>query len=162
MIKKEMLDALNEQMAKEIGSAYLYGAMSADFSVNDWNGFARWMMSQAKEEMSHGQKIYEYILERGGRPVFTALEKPQESWDSPKAAFEASLKHEKFITSSIDGLVNLARKIDDKATEYFLQWFVTEQVEEESTVEGILAKFDKFGDKNQGLFLLDRELGARE
>jgi ferritin len=161
MIQKEILAALNDQMNKELFSAYLYAAISADFAAEDWNGFAHWMTAQAKEEMEHAQKIYEFTLDRGGRPVFAALDKPQETWDSPKAAFEASLKHEQFITASIDELVNVARKLDDKAAEIFLQWFVTEQVEEEASVEAVLAKLERIGDHGQGMFMLDRELGAR-
>ncbi len=162
MLKKEMEQALNEQMNKEFTSAYIYAAMAADFAAKDYNGFSRWMIAQAREEMGHGQKIYHFILERGGRPLYDSIEKPQEQWDSVLAVFEHALKHERFITKSIDELVNLSRKLDDKATEIFLQWFVSEQVEEESNVESILVKFEQAGLDNRGLYLLDKELGARE
>ncbi len=162
MIKKTMEQALNEQMNKEISSAYIYAAMAADFAVQDYNGFSSWMIAQAKEEMAHAQKFYTFLLERGGRPLYDTVQKPQESWPSIRAAFEHALKHEQFITKSIDELVNLARKEDDKPSEIFLQWFVTEQVEEESTVESILTKFGQAGEDNRGLYLLNKELGARE
>lgn len=157
-----MLQALNVQFGKELSSAYLYAAMSADFSVKGRNGSARWFFLQSKEELDHARKIYEYILERGGRPVYAPMDKPQESWDSLKSALEASLAHEKFITKSILELVDLAREQKDTPTEIFLQWFVSEQLEEEAQVEGILTTIDLVGDNKNGLFMLDRELGARE
>lgn len=162
MMDKQMLDALNVQFNKELASALIYAAMAADFAVKNFNGFARWMTLQAQEETSHAMKIYEFILDRGGRPVYEAMEKPQQSWDSPQKAFEAALAHEQFITQSIDELAGLARKLDDKPAEVFLHWFISEQVEEESTVETILGKFDLIGSNANGLYMLDKELGSRE
>ncbi len=162
MVKPSIEKAFNEQMNKELASAYIYAAMAADFAVKNYNGFSRWMIAQAKEEMAHAQKFYEFLLERGGRPLYDTLGKPQETWNSVRAAFEHALKHEQFITKSIDELVNLARKEDDKAAEIFLQWFVSEQVEEEDSVETVLAKFEMAGEDNRGLYLLDKELGSRE
>ena len=161
MISKAVEQALNDQFNKELSSAYIYAAMAADFESKNYSGFARWMTAQAKEEVEHAQKIYHFLLERGGRPLYDTVEKPQESWASVREAFAHALKHERFITKSIDELVNTARKHDDKAAEVFLQWFVSEQVEEESTVESILAKFDLAGEDKRGLYLLDKELGAR-
>ncbi len=162
MIDKQMEDALNVQFNKELASALIYAAMAADFSVKGFNGFARWMTLQAKEETSHAMKFYEFILDRGGRPVFSAMEKPQESWNSPQEAFEAALAHEQFISKSIDELAGLARKLDDKAAEVFLHWFISEQVEEESTVESILDTFSLIGSNAQGIYMLNKELGSRE
>ncbi len=161
MISKAVEQAFNEQFNKELASAYIYAAMAADFESKNYSGFARWMTAQAKEEVEHAQKFYHFLLERGGRPLYDTVEKPQESWASVREVFEHALKHERFITKSIDELVNTARKHDDKASEVFLQWFVSEQIEEESTVESILAKFDLAGEDNRGLYLLDKELGAR-
>ncbi len=162
MMNKQIEAALNEQFNKELGSALIYAAMAADFSVKGYNGFAKWMTLQAKEETEHAYKIYNFILDRGGRPVYDALEKPQESWEGPVKIFEAALAHEQFITKSIDDLAGLARKLDDKAAEVFLQWFISEQVEEESTVETILDSFSLMGVDKRGLYLLNKELGARE
>lgn len=161
-LKKELLDALNEQMGKEMFSAYLYMAASADCKVKGWNGSAHWFSAQAQEELAHARKLYEYILDRGQRPVFGQLDKPQESWGSLKEAFAAAMEHEKFISASILDLVKQARKADDTATEIFLQWFVTEQIEEEASVDEILTKFNQISETGNGLYLLDKELGARE
>lgn len=157
-----MLQALNVQFAKEMSSAYLYAAMSADCTVKGRKGSARWFFLQSKEELDHARKIYEYILERGGRPVYAQMDKPQEEWDSLRSAFEASLEHEKYITRSILELVDLAGEQKDTPTGIFLQWFVSEQLEEEAQVEDILTTMDMVGENKQGLFMLDRELGARE
>jgi ferritin len=161
-IKKEMIDALNVQMNKEMFSAYLYMAMSADCKVKGWDGAARWFFAQAQEELAHARKFYEYILDRGERPVFDKMDKPQENWSSLKSAFEAALEHEKFISQSILDLLTVAKKLEDTPTEIFLQWYVTEQVEEEASVDEILVKFDQISDKGNGLYMLDKELGARE
>ncbi len=156
-----LLKALNDQVQAEMFSAYLYGSMSADFKDKNYDGFAAWMMVQAKEEMEHARKIYDYIFDRGGRVTYQALEAPQASWDSAEEAFEASLAHEQKITGMIHDLLRLARKEDDLPTESFLQWFVDEQVEEEDSVETVLAKIRMVGKTPNGLYLLDRELAAR-
>lgn len=156
-----LLKALNDQVQAEMFSAYLYGSMSADFKDKNYDGFAAWMMVQAKEEMEHARRIYDYIFDRGGRVTYQALEAPQASWDSAEEAFEASLAHEQKITGMIHDLLRLARKEDDLPTESFLQWFVDEQVEEEDSVETVLAKIRRVGKTPNGLYLLDRELAAR-
>ena len=159
---KNLVTALNVQLKEEINSAYLYLAMAADMEAKNWKGVAAWFKGQAQEEMVHAFKIYDYLFSRGERAVLAAIAKPQESWGSIKAAYEDALKHEQYITGCIHKLVNEARSIDDLATDAFLQWFVTEQVEEESTVEDILQKLGLVGDAPQFLFMLDRELGTRQ
>ncbi|MBN1685515.1 MAG: ferritin [Spirochaetales bacterium] len=159
---KKTLDALNEQMREEIASAYLYLAMSSDMKFKGLNGSASWFQTQAKEEIVHATKFYNYIHDRGGQAVLPALEKPQVSWKSLKEAFEATLEHEKHITSCIDKLVDMAREKNDHATEAFLQWFITEQVEEEASADEILQKLKFLGDSPHGVYMLDRELGARQ
>jgi ferritin len=161
-MQKKMTEALNVQMNKEMFSAYLYMAMSADCKVKGWNGAARWFFSQAQEELAHARKFYEYILDRRQRPVFDKMDKPQESWDSLKSAFEAALEHEKFISASILELASVAKDLGDVPTEIFLQWYVSEQIEEEASVDEILTKFTQISDKGSGLYMLDKELGARE
>lgn len=161
-MEKALLDALNEQLREEINSAYLYMAMASDMKFKNWNGTANWFQVQAQEETMHAMKFYTYIHDRGEQPILPALDKPQVSWDSVIAAFEDTLAHEKHITSCISKLVDKAREHSDHATDSFLQWFVTEQVEEEATADDIIQQIKMIGDNNQFLFLLDRELGARQ
>ena len=157
----KLVKQLNKQIAEEFNSAYLYLAMAADFEDKNLSGMAAWMYKQYGEEMEHGKKIYGYLQERGEKVVLEGIDKPQESWDSPEAAFEAAMGHEKYITGCIDKLYKLAKEVDDAATEIFLQWFVTEQVEEESSVDNVLSKFKMLGKNPNGLYMLDKELGAR-
>ena len=161
-MEKTLLDALNEQMREEINSAYLYMAMASDMKFKNRNGAANWFQIQAGEETAHAMKFYAYIHDRGEQPVLPAIDKPQVSWDSMLAAFEATLAHEKHITSCIHSLVAKARNVNDYATEAFLQWFVSEQVEEESTADEIIQEMKMIGESPQAKFMLDRELGARQ
>ena len=160
-IGKKMTDAINEQIREELFSAYLYFAMAADFESKDWPGIASWMKVQAQEEMAHSLKFYNWIIERGGKAVFKAINKPQESWDSALDLFEAALEHEQHITSCIYNLVKVAREEGDIATEIFLQWYVTEQVEEEANASEIVEKIKKVKDSQNGMYMLDKELSAR-
>jgi len=162
MISKKMQDALNGQINAEMYSAYLYLAMSAYFQSINFNGFAQWMNVQYQEEMMHAMKIYDFIAERGGRIVLDAIDKPQSEWKSPLAAFEAAYKHEQKVTGLIYGLVELAKKEKDHATDIFLQWFVSEQVEEENNASEIVAKLQMLKDSTGQMFMLDRELGKRK
>lgn len=162
MIDKKMEEALNGQIAEELASAYLYQAMSADFSAKNRPGMAAWMQKQAGEEMNHARKIYGYILERGGTVELKTLEAPQKSWDNPLSAFEAAYKHELHISACIDKLVKLARQLDDTATELFLAWYVTEQVEEEASTDEVVQKLRMLKEAPQALYMLDKELGARQ
>ncbi|MGM0420519.1 MAG: ferritin [Bacillota bacterium] len=161
-MKKELLEALNGQLNAELESAYIYQAMAAMFAEEGFTGFAAWMDMQAIEEQEHARKFYDYINERGGRVKLEAIPEPPFEWESPQAAFETALEHEELITDKINKLYALARKHDDYATEAFLQWFVDEQVEEEDSVNEILDKFDRVGDTATGLYMLDKELGARK
>ena len=160
-IGKKMTDALNGQIREEIFSAYLYFAMAADYESKDWPGVASWMKVQAQEEMGHALKIYNWINERGGKAVFEAIDKPQESWASPLELFEAAFKHEQHITACFYDLVKTARDAGDIATEIFLQWFVTEQVEEEANASEIVGKIRKVKDSQNGMYMLDKELSIR-
>ncbi|MCF7740444.1 MAG: ferritin [Candidatus Marinimicrobia bacterium] len=161
MLKKKIEKALNEQVNKELFSAYLYQSMAAQAEHDGLEGVANWMDVQAEEEMFHARKIYDYINEQGGRVVLEAIEKPEAEYESIKAMFEASLEHEQFITKSINDLVDLAKEENDHATEIFLQWYVTEQVEEEDNVGSILDKFELIGDAGNGIFMIDKELATR-
>jgi len=160
-IGKKMNDALNGQINEEIFSAYLYFAMAADFEAKDWPGVASWMKIQAQEEMGHALKIYNWINERGGKAVFAAIEKPQESWETALELFEGALEHEQHITSCFYNLVKIARDEGDISAEIFLQWFVTEQVEEEANASEIVGKIKKVKDSQNGMYMLDKELSVR-
>lgn len=160
-LSKAMESKLNEQICEELESAFLYLAMAADFEDKDMSGAAAWMRSQYHEELEHAMKFFNWIVEREGTPVVPALKQPQKSWPSLLAAFEAAHKHEKHISSCIDGLVKAARDEADNATESFLQWFVKEQVEEESAVLTIVKRLRLVGETGNGLYMLDRELGMR-
>lgn len=161
MLSKKMSDALNEQMKWEIYSGYLYMAMAAHFDSANLPGFATWMKLQAKEEWAHAMKFYEFINERGGRAVFHAFDQPPVEYASPLAAFEMTLEHEKEVTAKIHRLYELAVAEDDKPAQVFLHWFIEEQVEEESTADGIVEKLKMVGDAGHAIIMIDRELGAR-
>jgi len=161
MINERVEKALNEQVNAEIYSAYLYLSMSSYFDSVNLSGFAQWMKAQAQEEMVHAMKLYDYVIERGGRMLLGAIEGPPTQWENPVAAFEATLEHERKVTALINNLVEIALAEKDHATNIFLQWFVSEQVEEEASVDSVLQKLKMIGSQGQGLFMMDRELGSR-
>lgn len=161
MISEKMQKALNDQINAELYSAYIYLSMSSYFTSMNLDGFANWMTVQTQEEVSHAMKFFHYVNERGGRALMAPIEGPQSEWDSPLAAFEAAYKHEQYVTGRINDLVKIAREENDTATEIMLQWFVSEQVEEEATADGIVQKLKLVQNAPGGLFMLDRELGAR-
>ena len=162
MISKKIQDALNGQINAELYSAYLYSAMEAYFQSVNLDGFANWMCVQSQEEMTHAKKICEFINERGGRVTLDVIAKPPAEWKSALAVFEAGYKHEQKVTGLINGLVELAEKEKDHATAIFLQWFVTEQVEEEKNASDIVAKLKMLEDIPQAVFMLNKELGMRK
>ena len=161
MLSAKMEEALNAQINAEGYSAYLYLAMSAYAESLNMAGFANWFRIQNQEEEAHMMKIFDFMIERGGRVKLEKIDTPQVEWDSLLAAFEATLEHEKYITDRINKLVDLAIAESDHATNAFLQWFVTEQVEEESTADGILQKLRLMKDAPGGLFMMDQQLGSR-
>ena len=162
MIKDTILEALNKQINAELYSAYLYLSMSAYFESINLKGFANWMMVQAKEEVTHAMRIYDYVVERGGRVKLTAIEQPPTEWKSPLDAFEAAYNHEVKVTQMINELVDLALKEKDHATYNMLQWFVNEQVEEEASADEIVQKLKLVGNERSALFMVDRELAQRK
>jgi ferritin len=162
MLSKKMEDALNVQINKEMYSGYLYMSMSAQCTEMGLDGFAKWFMIQFHEEMYHAMKIYQYINDHGNKVSLKAIAAPTEKFDNVKAMFEKTLEHEKTVTKSIHDLVELAKKEKDTASELFLGWYVTEQVEEEKNPSDILMKFKYVGKgDNPGLMFLDRGLGER-
>lgn len=161
MLSEKMEKALNSQINAELYSAYMYLAMAAYFEQNNLSGFANWMRVQFQEEQMHAMKLFDYVFERGGKVTLTAIEAPPSQWKSPQDVFEATLEHEQKVTGLIDDLVRLACDLKDTATEIFLQWYVTEQVEEEDSAGRILNWLTMSGGSPQALFMLDRELGQR-
>lgn len=160
-MQPKMLEALNEHLNEEFFSAYYYLSMSAYFHDTDFNGFGQWMRMQYQEELAHAAKFYDFINDRGGKVTLTEIQTPPHAWDSPLAVFEDALSHEKEVTQKIYKLVDLSLEMRDHAANTFLQWFVTEQVEEESTATEIMQQLKLVGDDGNGLFLMDRELGQR-
>ena len=161
MIGKRMLDEMNEQIKHETFSAYLYLSMAAYFGSKGLDGMSQWMKAQAQEELGHALRFYNHIAERGGRVELQAIDKPQLEWESPRDAFEAARTHEQFITGRIDGLAKLADEENDRAAGIMLQWFISEQVEEEDSVQKVLDMLEIAGDVGPGLLMADRELGTR-
>jgi len=161
MLSKKMEEALNNQVNAEMYSAYLYLAMSAYFEDQNLPGFANWMYVQAKEEMTHAMKIYNYINDRGGRVSLEAIDKPPKDWDDAVRVAEEVYEHEQKVTGMIHDLVNLAREEKDHGTDNMLQWFVAEQVEEEANADELLQQLKFVGGQGQGMLMLDRELAKR-
>jgi ferritin len=161
MMSKTMQDALNEQMKHEFYSSYLYLSMSAYCDRANLPGLARWMRGQAQEETKHAMKIFDHVLDRGGRVELRELGRPPVDFASPKDVFEQAHKHEQQVTASINKVYGLAVDERDFASTVFLDWFVQEQVEEEKT-SGLLAEqFRMVGEDRPGLLMLDRDLGQR-
>jgi len=161
MISEKMQKALNEQINWELYSSYLYLSMSSHFHSVNLGGFANWMRVQAQEELLHAIKFYDFVHERGGKVLLQPVKAPPSDWNSPLAAFEAVVKHEEHVSKRINDLASLAIKEKDHATSIFLQWFVTEQVEEEASANEVVQKLRLIGDAGGGIFMLDRELSQR-
>ena len=161
MIDGRMQEALNRHANAEFYSSYLYLSMSAYFQSINLPGFAHWMRVQAREELAHAMKFYDYVVERGGRVSLQVVEAPTAQWDSPLAAFEDAYRHEQKVTGLINHLVDEAVQTRDHATNNFLQWFVSEQVEEEASADAIVQKLKLMGDAPGGLFMIDHELAQR-
>lgn len=162
MIKEKMLNAINDQINAEQYSAFLYLSMSAWFQDKGLPGFANWMYIQYQEELTHANKFFNYVHERGGKVILKAIEQMPTDWDGIIEVFEATLEHEQLVTSSIDNLVDIAIEVKDHATQSFLQWFVDEQVEEEANVQEILDTLKLIGGQGNGIFMLDREMRQRK
>lgn len=161
MITKKMSDAINAQINAELYSSYLYLSMSAWFSSTGLPGFSSWMRAQAKEEDFHAQKMFDYLLERGGKIELQAIDKPEIEWESPLNVIEAVAEHEAKVTGLINELVNCALDERDHASNIFLQWFVSEQVEEEASVGEVLDRMKLVGNDSAGMFAMDMEMSKR-
>lgn len=161
MISKKIQSELNEQVNKEFYSAYLYLAMEAYCTKIGLPGFAHWMRLQYEEENMHVTKMYDYILAQGGEIHLKQIEEPPREFSSPLEIFEKTLEHEQFITRSIHNLMGLAIEERDYATQAFLQWYVSEQVEEEANVHDVLNPLRMVGNDKGGLMMIDQNLSNR-
>ena len=161
MISKKVEKELNKQINAELYSAYLYLSMSAYFEFENLKGFANWMRVQAQEELTHAMKIYDYLNERGGRVELAEVAAPKTSWQGVIEVFEDTYRHEQKVTKLINNLVDVAAEEKDYATVNFLQWFVSEQVEEEASSSAILEQLKLIDGKGPALLMIDRELKQR-
>jgi ferritin len=161
MISNKMIESVNEQINKEIYSAYFYLGMASYALTLGLNGVANWFNVQVQEELAHARKLYGYVNEQGGRVMLKAIDEPPQDFSSVLDLFEKTLAHEKKVTGLINNLVSQAKSESDHATEIFLQWFVSEQVEEESNATELVQKFKLVGNDGNGLLMIDKDLAAR-
>ena len=161
MLNEKMEKEFNEQINKELFSAYLYLDMKSRFSEMNLQGFVNWMDVQVQEEKAHAMGMYDDVLERGGKVELLAIDKPEVEGKTPLEIFEQVLKHEEFVTSRINHLMDVADEVRDRAALSFLDWYLKEQVEEESNVGGVLATLRLIGEDKKALLMLDKDLAAR-
>jgi ferritin len=161
MISKKMETAVNQQINQEIFSAHMYLQMSAYFASRNLNGFAHWFRIQYQEELIHAGKLFDHVLMRDGKVSLTAVSAPTQTWKSTLAACEAAYQAEVKNTKQINVLMDAATKENDHATRVILQWFVEEQVEEESSALNLVEQIKLTEDAAGAILILDRELGAR-
>jgi ferritin len=160
-MNKTIQDAFNEHLNAELFSSYLYLSMANYFAAENFDGMAQWMLIQTDEEREHAMKFVDFINQRGGRVTLKQIEEPKFEWSSPLEAFEEAYEHECLISSKIHKLVDLATGESDHAATTFLQWFVTEQVEEEANTLTIVEKLRRIKDNSMGLLMIDEQLGQR-
>ena len=161
MLSKRLHEAMNAQINAELWSAYLYLSMGMQFEANGHAGFANWFKIQFKEEQAHAEIFMNYLNSRGGRVILKPIDEVPQSWESPLAAFEATLAHEEKVTALINNIYALAEAEHDYATRGKLDWFVSEQVEEEETAQGLIDRLKLIGDNGLALYMLDQELATR-
>jgi ferritin len=161
MISKPVQDAMNSQINKEWYSALLYLSMAAFFENKNLPGFSHWMRLQADEEREHAMKFYEHLIERGGQVLLKAIEAPTTDWNSSLEVFKEAQAHEGKVTASINALYELAQKEKDYPAQVLLQWFITEQVEEEKNAAEIVAQLELIEARGTAVLMLDHRLGKR-
>ncbi|HPZ40659.1 ferritin [Candidatus Sordicultor fermentans] len=162
MLSKKLEGAVNEQIKNELYSAYLYLAMAAHCEHKNFKGFANWLKIQAKEEVAHAMRLYDFVNDRGGKVVLSAIDQPPAEYQSLTEIFEKVLNHEKGVTTKINHLYELAKEENDYPLQVHLQWFIDEQVEEEKNPAEILAMLQLIGESGSGIMMLDHELGERK
>lgn len=162
MIANAVQGILNEQINKELYSAYYYLSMSVHFQAVNLPGFANWMMIQYTEESGHALKLMDHLHERGGRVVLDSIDKPPTEYNSPLDVMKLVLEHEKKVTGSINKCYETAVKEKDYPAQIMLEWFIKEQVEEERSAEDVINTLKMIGDASAGLIMLDGQLAARK
>lgn len=161
MFSPKIQDAIADQINAELYSAYVYLSMSAYFQEQNLSGFAHWMRLQYQEETMHALKLFDYASDRGGQITLKAVSAPPSGFGSPLEIFEKALAHEQKVTGLIHSLYKLALEEGDYPTQVLLQWYITEQVEEEKNASEAVADLQRLGDFGPGLLILDREMGNR-
>ena len=162
MLSKKIEAAMNKQLAVELQSAYEYLSMSAYCESVSLGGFAAWLRAQWQEELDHAMRFYGFITDRSGRVTFEALPEPRTDYKSTLEVFETALEQERSVSASIHNLYELCENEKDYASQAWLDWFATEQVEEEKTVGTIVDHLRRIGERGEALYLLDKELGGRQ
>src|SRR5918996_2439115 len=160
-MKGAVREAMSEQIKHEFYSAYLYLSMAGSFETANLPGFARWMRKQSEEEREHAMKLFDFLLDRGEQVQLLPIDQPPHAFRSPLDTFEQALEHEKEITSRIHELYDLSVQEGDYPAQVMLNWFVTEQVEEEKVATEIVERLKMADDDSAALLLLDRDLGER-
>lgn len=161
MLDKKLENAFNDQINKELYSEYLYLAMKAKFAEMNLPGFVNWLDVQVQEERAHAMGMFDYVNNRNAQVRLEAIDKPEVKGSTPLEIFEQILEHEEYVTSRINALMDVAEEVKDRAALSFLDWYLKEQVEEESNVGGVLANLKLIGDDKKALFMLDKELATR-
>mgnify|MGYP000187150235 CR=1 FL=1 len=161
MLTKKLQDALNEQINKEFFSEYFYLSISAYLESIEMEGFANYFNVQAQEEHFHAMKMFNFVHDKGGRVILKALDKPDSEFKSVLNTIEVALDHEKYITKSINDLMDIAIKENDHSVKSFIEWYVDEQVEEESTMSKLIAKLKLINGEGLGLLTIDSDLSTR-
>ena len=162
MVSEKINEIINEQINKEFYSGYLYLSMSAHLHELGLFGFSKWLKCQAKEEVEHGLKLLDYLLERNCYITLKQIRTPEFEFKNVKSVFETLYEHEKCITNSVMNIAKLAEEECDRKTLTFIEWFIEEQVEEEQQVKDIIKRLELFGEDTAALYLMDKELGQRE
>ena len=161
MISKNLQKALVEQLNKEYHSAYIYLGMSAYCAKEGFNGAASWFLIQYQEEVAHGMKLFKYLEEQDAMIELPDIKAVKVEYKSLLDVFKKSLAHEQTMSKNLNNLSDIAMKEKDHATYNLLQWYVTEQVEEEATVNSIIDHIKLVGDNGYGLYTIDKELSTR-
>lgn len=160
MISNDMASRVNAQINRELYSSYFYLGLSAQAEASNLKGTAAWFMAKHNEEMTHAHKMYRYMVDQDARVELAEVAAPPPETEGVLQMFELTLAHERAVTAAINDIVDQALSEKDHATNVFLHWFVTEQIEEEATVNDILGRLRLFGDQGQGLLLIDNELAG--
>ena len=162
VISEKIENILNEQINKEFYSAYLYLAISAYFDEMGLKGFSHWTRVQAREEVDHGMILFDYIIERQGKVNLKQIQMPENDFGTPLEVYKKIFDHEKYVTDSINCVANMTDEECDLGTRHFINWYISEQVEEEANVDDIIKKLEMFGQEKSILYHLDKELAKRE